>query len=201
MIQNPPPVAGLRERKKQKTRELIQREAIRLFKKRGYGETTIEQIAEAAEISPSTFFNYFPSKEDVVLMDVYDPIVEQMVMERPKDEPLIDSLVAILAGGLAAIMERDKDLILDRSKLIIEVPELRGRLWDELLRSQDWIRTLMAERSGRDPEDFELKVTAALLIGALFAAVMEWAKSEGRQDFSELVTRAATVVKERGALL
>ena len=53
---------GLRERKKQKTRESIQRTALRLFEKQGYEGTTIEQIAAAAEISPSTFFNYFPTK-------------------------------------------------------------------------------------------------------------------------------------------
>ncbi len=52
---------GLRERKKQKTRESIQRTALRLFGKQGYEATTVEQIAAAAEISPSTFFNYFPA--------------------------------------------------------------------------------------------------------------------------------------------
>src|SRR2546428_363702 len=79
---------GLRERKKQKTRESIQRTALRLFEKQGYEETTIEQIAAAVEISPSTFFNYFPTKEDVVLFDAYDPIAIRMFLERPKDEPL-----------------------------------------------------------------------------------------------------------------
>ncbi|TMB71576.1 MAG: TetR family transcriptional regulator, partial [Chloroflexi bacterium] len=80
--------SGLRERKKQKTRESIQRAALRLFVKQGYEETTIEQIAAAAEISPSTFFNYFPTKEDVVLFDAYDPMAIRMFLERPKDEPL-----------------------------------------------------------------------------------------------------------------
>ena len=69
------PIArGLRERKKLKTKEAIQREALRLFQEQGYDETTIEQIAEAVEISPSTFFNYFPTKEDVVIQDPYDPL-------------------------------------------------------------------------------------------------------------------------------
>jgi len=67
-----PMARGLRERKKLKTRESIQREAMRLFQMQGYEETTIEQIAAAVEISPSTFFNYFPNKEDVVLYDALD---------------------------------------------------------------------------------------------------------------------------------
>ena len=74
-----PYVQGLRERKKLKTRESIQREAMRLFAKQGYEESTIEQIAAAVEISPSTFFNYFPTKEDVVLYDAYDRVIASLM--------------------------------------------------------------------------------------------------------------------------
>src|SRR5215469_7353234 len=69
------PVTGLRERKKAKTRAALQQHALRLFQQQGYDATTVEQIAEAAEISPSTFFRYFPTKEDVVLYDDVDPIL------------------------------------------------------------------------------------------------------------------------------
>src|SRR2546427_8412206 len=126
---------GLRERKKQKTRESIQRTALRLFEKQGYEETTIEQIAAAVEISPSTFFNYFPTKEDVVLFDAYDPIAIRMFLERPKDEPLNVGARQVLEG-LAAAFQRDEPLILARGRLFLEVPELRARLWDEVERNQ-----------------------------------------------------------------
>src|SRR6202521_1043886 len=79
---------GMRERKKLKTRDSIQRTALRLFEKHGYEQTTIEQIAAAAEISPSTFFNYFPTKEDVVLFDAYDPIIFSMMSSIPASQPL-----------------------------------------------------------------------------------------------------------------
>jgi AcrR family transcriptional regulator len=66
---------GLRERKRQRTLSEIQRVALDLFGRQGYEATTIEQIAEEAEVSPSTVFRYFPTKEDLVLNDEYDPLL------------------------------------------------------------------------------------------------------------------------------
>src|ERR1700730_14935464 len=109
------PGGGVRERKKQKTRESIQRTALRLFEKQGYEETTIEQIAAAVEISPSTFFNYFPTKEDVVLYDAYAPVAKTSENERPKDEPLNVGLRKVLES-LAAAFERDERMILARGR-------------------------------------------------------------------------------------
>src|SRR6202140_211769 len=154
---------GLRERKKQKTRESIQRTALRLFEKQGYEETTIEQIAAAAEISPSTFFNYFPTKEDVVLYDAYDPVAIRMLLDRPKDEPLDVGLRKVLQS-LAATFERDERMILARGRFFLEVPELRARMWDEVERTQLLIVEMLAARSGRRPDDFELRVTARLVL-------------------------------------
>jgi AcrR family transcriptional regulator len=190
---------GLRERKKQKTRESIQRTALRLFEKQGYEETTIEQIAAAAEISPSTFFNYFPTKEDVVLFDAYDPIAIRMLLERPKGEALNVGLRHVLEG-LAAEFERDEPLILTRGRLFIEVPELRARLWDEAERTQLMIAPLLADRTGRRPDDFELRVAARIFTAAMFEASLEWMRGNGRHGLVALVNRALDVV-ESGAQL
>ena len=191
---------GLRERKKQKTREAIQREAMRLFQEQGYEVTTIEQIAEAAEISPSTFFNYFPTKEDVVILDPYDPLFVSVFLGRPPDESLGQALRHTFTEGLAGVFERDREIILARSRLIMAVPALRARIWEELERSHDLFCTVVAERTGRDPHDFRLRVTSMMLIGAMFAAEMEWLRHDGREDMVELVERALAIV-EAGAPL
>ena len=191
--------SGLRERKKQKTRESIQRTALRLFVKQGYEETTIEQIAAAAEISPSTFFNYFPTKEDVVLFDAYDPVAIRMFLERPKDEPL-NVVVRRVLEELSAVFQRDEDLIRARGRLFLEVRELRARMWEETERTLVIINQILAERTGRRPDDFELRVTARLVTAAIMEATLEWLRSNGRHDLVELSNRALDVV-DSGAQL
>jgi AcrR family transcriptional regulator len=189
----------LRERKKQKTREAIQREAMRLFQRYGYEETTIEQIAAGAEISPSTFFNYFPSKEDVVLYDAYDPMLASLMLDRPADEPLSAGLRHVLQL-METIFTRDHDVILARAKLGMEVPALRARMWEEVQRAQGLLCGLIAQRTGRDPDDFELRVVVMVVVVAALEAMFEWIKQGGRGSFVELVNQALDVV-DAGARL
>jgi len=190
---------GLRERKKQKTREAIQREAVRLFQENGYEQTTIEQIAAAVEISPSTFFNYFPSKEDVVLYDAYDPMIVTLMEARPSDEPLSQAIRAVMVT-IGTALEKDRDVVYARSKLVVEVPELRARLWEELERAQAFLGTVIASRSGRDAEDFEVRVVIMSLIAGMMEATREWVRHDGKEDLSVLLSRAFDLV-DAGARL
>ncbi len=194
------PLAGsLRERKKLKTRESIQREAMRLIQKQGYDKTTIEQIAAAVEVSPSTFFNYFPSKEDVVLYDAYDPIIGKLLMERPADEPLGVAIRNVLEE-MAGIFERDRDIILARARLWLEVPALRARLWEELERGQVFMSGLIAQRSGRDAEDFEIRITVMVIIMAAMEAMREWVRHDGKGSFVTTVSHALDLVDAQARL-
>jgi len=194
------PIAlGLRERKKQKTRESIQREGMRLIGKQSYEQTTIEQIAAAVEISPSTFFNYFPSKEDVVLYDAYDPVLASLFADRPADEPLSVSFRRVLEA-MGDIFERDRDIILARGKLWFEVPELRARLWEEVEKAQVLMSTLVAERSGRAADDFETRVAVMVMVAAAMEAMREWLRRDGKGSFVALVNQALDLV-DAGARL
>jgi AcrR family transcriptional regulator len=188
-----PLAKGLRERKKLKTRESIQREAMRLFRKNGYDKTTIEQIAAAVEISPSTFFNYFPSKEDVVLYDAYDPVVASLLIARPPDERLSVSVRAVLLS-MAAVFEQDRDIILARSKLVIEEPALRALLWEQLEKARDLICGVIAQRYGRDPDDLDVRIVVMALLAGVMEATREWARLDGRVPMSEFLNRAVDLV-------
>jgi AcrR family transcriptional regulator len=184
---------GLRERKKQKTKAAIQREAMRLFKKQGYDETTVEQIAAAAEISPSTFFNYFPTKEDVVIFDEYDPMMIEMLTAVREGETLSQAIRRVLER-FAEVMEGDRQLILERSRLSLEVPELRARIWEELEKARDLFAKIIGARSGRGAADFEVQVVAMTLIGIAFQASIEWVGTGGRGNMLDLFARAMDVV-------
>jgi AcrR family transcriptional regulator len=190
---------SLRERKKQKTRESIQREAMRLVGLQGYEQTTIEQIAAAADISPSTFFNYFPTKEDVVLYDAYDPVLATLLLERPAGEPLSISFRRVLEA-MGGIFERDRAIILARGRLWFEVPALRARLWEEVEKAQVLMTGLIAQRSGRSPDDFAIRVTVMVLVSAAMEAMKEWLRRDGKGSFVDLINQALDLV-EAGARL
>jgi AcrR family transcriptional regulator len=187
------PVArGLRERKKLKTKEAIQREAMRLFEKQGYEETTIEQIAAAAEISPSTFFNYFPTKEDVVLYDRYDPVMISLIQDANPDEPLSQTIRRAL-DGMGRAMETDREMVLARAKLGLTAPSLRARFWEELQKAQALLAGLIAVRAGRDADDFEVRVLSMMLVTAAFEASLEWLRRGAADELFEIVKEALEI--------
>src|SRR6476469_5406226 len=113
------PRPGLRERKKAKTRSAIQEHALRLFQEQGYDATTVEQIAEAAEVSPSTFFRYFPTKEDVVLYDDIDPLLIAAFAAQPAGATPIQALRGALHVVFAALPAEDAAQQWERARLLL----------------------------------------------------------------------------------
>src|SRR5215468_5989716 len=95
--------AGLRERKKARTRASLREHALRLFREQGYQATTVEQIAAAAEVSPSTFFRYFPTKEDVVLRDDMDDRLFEAFERQPASLSPLAALRAAIREGIATM--------------------------------------------------------------------------------------------------
>ncbi|WP_133915104.1 acyl-CoA-like ligand-binding transcription factor [Streptomyces sp. NBC_00582] len=180
---------GLRERKKQQTRERIRREAYRLFAEHGYEATTVDQIAEAAEVSPSTFFRYFPTKEDVVLQDEYDPALATALRARPADEPLVDAILNSLKGPLGATLRQDREDLLLRTRLAFDDPAIRARNVAEQERSERAIAEIVAERTGRDTADLEVRCAAAAVIAVFTTLVRHWVEGDGKEDLAALYER------------
>jgi AcrR family transcriptional regulator len=180
---------GLRERKKIKTRETIRHAAYRLFAEHGYEATTVEQIAEAAEVSPSTFFRYFPTKEDVVLTDEYDDLFAAALRDRPADEHWLDSMRVVFKDMVHSYFERDRDEAMLRMRLSEDVPALRARMYGQQVADIDRFARVLAERTGRDVDDIELRAAIGAVAGAFGEAFRVWYVKGGTDDVLPLVDR------------
>lgn len=189
------PQLGLRERKKIKTREAIRDATYALIREQGYDATTIEQIADRAEVSPSTVFRYFPTKEDIVLTDEYDPLMLEELRTRPADEPWMDSLRHVLRMSLDSMMAEDPEAVRMRAHLGLQVPAVRSRMVESMSATGRMLRGAIAERTGLDPDSLDVRVYAMSLTGGLMEVYMHWADTGFEGELSDLVGRALDVLE------
>jgi AcrR family transcriptional regulator len=165
---------GLRERKKARTRASIREHALRLFREQGYHATTVEKIAEAAEISPSTFFRYFPTKEDLVLQDDMDTRLIEALERQPAGLSALAAVRAAVREAFASYNAADLDMIRETTRLTMTVPEVRARAVDEFTRSIGLISQALAKRAGRSADDLNVRVMAGAIIGVIMAITIPW---------------------------
>ncbi|MFJ3233525.1 TetR/AcrR family transcriptional regulator [Streptomyces sp. NPDC086787] len=190
-----PPRPGLRERKKIKTREAIRAATYGLIEEQGYDATTIDQIAERAEVSPSTVFRYFPTKEDIVLTDEHDPVVLAELRSRPPQEPWSESIRHVMRRAVRLGVEDDPRVSRLRTRLMVEVPAVRSRMMESMSVTGRMLCEAVAERTGRDPESLEVRVYAMSLVGGLMETSLYWAANGHRDDLAALVDRTLDVLE------
>jgi AcrR family transcriptional regulator len=184
-----PSALGLRERKKLKTRAAIREHALRLIRAQGYAATTVEQIAAAAEVSPSTFFRYFPTKEDAVLYDPYDPLLAEAFRAQPDDLRPLPALRGAIHAVSAEFPGDEAEWTCNLLALILTVPELRARFLAELARSVSVLADLVAERVGRPADDLAVRCFAGAVVGTILA-VLPAAANDPAADVVELMDAA-----------
>ncbi len=189
-------MSGLRERKKGRTREAIQREALRLIADQGYDATTCEQIAAAAEVSPATLFRYFATKEDIVLHDIYDPLIAGAVRARPAHEAPLTAVRHGFADAFAGLDQADLEVSRQRTALVLSVPALRARLSEQMESLVAHLADVLAERSGRSDDDLSVEVAASICAVAVGVAVRRWARDGG--DLASHVDAALEAVNDLG---
>jgi AcrR family transcriptional regulator len=164
--------AGLRERKKARTRASLREHALRLFREQGYQATTVEQIAAAAEVSPSTFFRYFPTKEDVVLQDDMDTRLVEAFVRQPKDLAPIPAVRAALREAWRSFTADEWELIREGGRLGMQVPEIRARTMNEFSRIIAVMSDALARRVGRPPDDLRVRVVAGAVMGVMMSVFL-----------------------------
>ena len=185
---------GLRERKKARTREALLAAALDLFSRQGFDGTTIEDIAEACEVSPRTFFRYFPSKEAVLFGDSAarrDALIEALAAQPAAVGPL-DALHAAMLD-LARSYRDDRDVLLLRSRVLQESVQMRAykaehqRGWEEAV-TEELARRARAAK--RPLSRFELRLLSGLAVAALRAALDTWLDDRRSPSLEALVDRA-----------
>jgi AcrR family transcriptional regulator len=177
---------GLRERKKAKTRAAIQRHALQLFREQGYEATTVEQIAAAAEVSPSTFFRYFRTKEDVALYDDLDPLFIAAFEAQPAELSPVQAMRRAWRQVFTSVPTVETEQQWERGRLILSVPELRMRMLDQVAEAVQLFAELVARRVGRRADEFAVRTYAGAMIGAVLSAILT-GMDDPQADFMELV--------------
>ncbi|WP_037152924.1 TetR family transcriptional regulator [Rhizobium freirei] len=166
---------GRRERKRRQTRERIETTALKLFLARGFDSTTIEDITEAADVSKRSFFDYFPSKEDVVAawQDGFAGELIAAVAAQPVDAPLVDVIETAINAALRATISDPQHLAI--AILIRDTPALRAR--DQLKYAKlerKLTEALHARSSGAEGERLRLSVLAAAVVSMLRIGGERW---------------------------
>ncbi|MGW1956663.1 TetR/AcrR family transcriptional regulator [Streptomyces sp. NPDC001920] len=186
---------GLRERKKTKTRIVIRDATYALVGEQGYEATTVEQIAERAEVSPSTVFRYFPTKEDIVLTDELDPVLLAELRKRPAEEPWPESLRYVMKLAISAALSEEPEIVRLRSRLLAEVPAVRSRMRESMSVTGRMLAEAVAERTGAARDSLEARVYTMSLIGGLTEISLYWAENGFEDDLHDLLDRALDVVE------
>ncbi|WP_330230335.1 TetR family transcriptional regulator [Nocardia sp. NBC_00508] len=169
-------VTDWRAAKRARTRETIQQTALRLFAEHGYDGVTVERIAAEAGVSHTTFFRYFPTKEDVVLSDNYDPLIARLVAACGAADP-VERVRRGLGEALAQLDEHEMAVVRERTRLMLSAPALRARQWENQASTQRLLEEVL-RGEGRGPVPLAVRVTAAACTAALATAVTVWAEDD-----------------------
>lgn len=164
-----------RERKKRELRQRIYERAGLLFWRQGYDATTVEQIAEAADVSQATFFNYFPSKDELIgqmtseVLGVVRSLVEQ---QRKREAPTAERL-AEMAERATRLIEHTQLLTRDLLRALMRNPERSGPLLADARRTvAEFLRD--GQQLGDVRSDRDAEFLAEMLIGIFYGTITHW---------------------------
>ena len=181
---------GLRDRQRADTRQRIQRQALRLFTDRGYDATTVNDVAAAAGVSAMTVYRHFPTKEDLVLYDDFDHLAAATISELPATGSLAERIGRTVLATFDLASTHDREILLDRLRLMISTPALQARHLDSQYRLQEAFVTGIG---ADDPAaEFQTRAAAGAVLGVAYTALLRWAAEDGESSLPELFREAFT---------
>ena len=183
------------ERNKERTRRELAEAAARLFIERGYDATTVGDIADAADVSPRTFFRYFPAKEDVITAiasATMDDAIDHLAGHDPR-EPLRSALEAMLTASLAPVLE-DPAAALAFQEMLRDTPALRARWLEERQRSCDRLADALEPWFAERAHPLAPRLAAGAVLLAVDEALRRWAGHPAGPDPVDLLHQALDVL-------
>jgi AcrR family transcriptional regulator len=193
----PAETTSLRQRKRLAAMARIQDRAFTQLRARGFAKTTITDIAAAAEVSPSTVYRYFGTKEGIFVWDPLEAPVMDTIVHLLDDLPPVAAIEQSLIRVLAELSEQDESALRERTRLVFSVPELRSSLRIQLERFEHELSDALSA-AGTPP--LEARVTAVTTTGTMWVAIDYWQRPENTEPLrviTEKALSATTLVSER----
>ncbi len=178
---------GLRALKAARTRQQIVDVALDLFVEQGYDETTMEQIAERAEVGSTTLYRYFPSK-DLLILDRFTQSMDlgARLRSRPSSEPLPAALGAVIHESVEGFADEDGRATALR-RIVDNAPVPRARLWDLVAQAQADLESALAVRMDRPVGDVRVALTAHVTFAVYQIAGERWWAGDHRASRAAVV--------------
>jgi len=199
MVRTDPARPGLREMTRRAVRVQIADQAMALFLRDGFEETTIEQIAAEVGMSGRSVSRYFASKEDMVVgnLRVIGQAIADRLATRPRDERPWEALRSALDEHLNDLNNDQDGRLLATSVMLANTPALRAALTNKHAEWEDLLVPLVVRHLNGRPESCELQARAlvAAALACLTTAVTEWTRSGGTKRVDELLDSAITAVR------
>jgi AcrR family transcriptional regulator len=189
------PKVGLRDRKKLAAMRRIQQVALDLFDRRGFDDVTIEQIAETADVSPSSIYRYFGTKEQMVLWDEVDVHLFDAVEAELALHPPVEAMRRATSAVMTQFFDQTDDLARRKTRYALEEPALRAALLEQTDELTQRVAEALARASGQPADDLEPQVIATTLIWALMAAARHWHTHGYRTPIGAEFERALAIVQ------
>jgi AcrR family transcriptional regulator len=187
---------GLRERKRTAAMVRIQGIALDQFEQRGFDEVTVEEIAEASEVSPSSIYRYFGTKEEIVLWDESDPALADLLRVGLADPVPLEGLRRVFLAGMDQMTAEDERQIVRRQRLVLTSPALEQASIAHQYQAAEIVEEALAERLGRPVADLEVQVFTHALLGGLLGMIHHWQDTDFEAPLRELIVRCFEIFEE-----
>ena len=186
-------VAGLRQRKKQAAMRHIQHTAFALFEEKGFDNVTVEQVAEAADVSQSSIYRYFGTKEGLVFRDEYDDTVFGTILaELESGATILDALNKGIGGVIEEHFHHDRDITLARTKLWASHEAIRVAAGMYLPNLS--ARAVEAVVTGGRYDEMEARFIVAALVNGMLSAILSWQQDGASSSLEEYMDRGLSAL-------